>query len=319
MKRKDIIKNNEISAIYEFNLGGYPQKVMIEGKSRDLPVVLALHGGPGTPIPFSAGCRGMFPAFTDKFLMVCWDQLGCGINNRDIDDTFSIDSFVGMTADLIRELKKLFPGNKIYLFATSWGSILSAGLLERHPELVDGAVVVGQIIRNVFFNEEVLEGLSRSKVPQHKLAAIRNADGEHFTPGDLQLVSSCLRKYTDAYQNKSGRQPAMGKMILGLLTGPDYSLRDFKAVMVNGYRKNNSLWKEICKLDLSATLRAVQVPYLILQGDTDLVTPTKYVQELFAAADNACLQCRVVANTGHLPGEAMMEELYQALLELTSR
>lgn len=73
MKRKDIIKNNEISAIYEFNLGGYPQKVMIEGKSRDLPVVLALHGGPGTPIPFSAGCRGMFPAFTDKFLMVCWD------------------------------------------------------------------------------------------------------------------------------------------------------------------------------------------------------------------------------------------------------
>jgi len=181
MKRKDVIKNNEISAIYEFNLGGYPQKVMIEGKSRKLPVVLFLHGGPGTPIPLSAGSRGMFPAFTDKFLMVCWDQLGCGINNREIDDSFSVDSFVQMTADLIRELRKLFQDNKIFLFATSWGSILSARLLEQYPEIVDGAVVVGQIVKKVFFNEEVMEGLSRAKVPQKKLAAIRSADGEHVT------------------------------------------------------------------------------------------------------------------------------------------
>ncbi len=318
MKRKDVIKNNEISAIYEFNLGGYPQKVMIEGKSRKLPVVLFLHGGPGTPIPLSAGSRGMFPAFTDKFLMVCWDQLGCGINNREIDDSFSVDSFVQMTADLIRELRKLFQDNKIFLFATSWGSILSARLLEQYPEIVDGAVVVGQIVKKVFFNEEVMEGLSRAKVPQKKLAAIRSADGEHVTPKDLRLVSSCLRKYTDAYQNKNGKKPAMGNIIWGLLTGPDYTFRDFKAVMVNGYRKNNSLWGEICRLDLSGALKAVKIPYLILQGDTDLVTPTKYVKELVDTAGNPCLQYRVVAQTGHLPGEAMMEELLQSLLELTA-
>lgn len=70
MKRKERMEGNEISAVFEFVLGGYPQKVMIEGKEKSLPVVLALHGGPGTPIPFSVGCRGMFPAFTDHFLMV---------------------------------------------------------------------------------------------------------------------------------------------------------------------------------------------------------------------------------------------------------
>ena len=50
--------------ICTFSLGGYPQKVLIEGRSQELPVVITLHGGPGTPIPFSVGCRGLFPEFT---------------------------------------------------------------------------------------------------------------------------------------------------------------------------------------------------------------------------------------------------------------
>ena len=75
------------------------------------------------------------------------------------------------------------------------------------PELVDGAVVIGQIVKKIFFNEEVMEGLSRAGVPESKLAVIRSADAEHFSPKDLQLIASCLRKYTDAYQNRNGRQP----------------------------------------------------------------------------------------------------------------
>lgn len=65
-----------------------------------------MHGGPGTPIPMSVGCRGLFPEFTDNFIVVYWDQLGCGINNYVIDDAFSIDSFVQMTEDLVEHIKK---------------------------------------------------------------------------------------------------------------------------------------------------------------------------------------------------------------------
>ena len=79
-QRKQIIAGNEVSTLYTLNLGGYNQKVLVEGKSKTLPVVICLHGGPGTPIPFSVGCRGLFPEFTDQFIMVYWDQLGCGAN-----------------------------------------------------------------------------------------------------------------------------------------------------------------------------------------------------------------------------------------------
>ena len=41
-KRKEIIANNEISEIYTLNLGGYNQKVLFEGKKKELPIVIFL-------------------------------------------------------------------------------------------------------------------------------------------------------------------------------------------------------------------------------------------------------------------------------------
>ena len=162
-KRKEIIQQNEISELYTFQLGAYKQKVLIEGKKTDLPVVISLHGGPGMPIPFSVRCRGLFPEFTDKFIMVYWDQYGCGINNAQIDDSFSIDMFVGMTADLVKEVKQLFPDNKLYIFSTSWGSILSAKLLNKSDHFVDRVIAWGQIIKNLFYNQEVYDELTKNK------------------------------------------------------------------------------------------------------------------------------------------------------------
>lgn len=117
--RKNYIKSCEVSEVAEVELGGYKQKIAIEGKSKSLPVVINLHGGPGSPIPFSVGCRGLFPDWTDKVIMVYWDQLGCGINNYKIDNGFKIENFVGMTVDLIKLIKSRFPGNKLFLFGMS--------------------------------------------------------------------------------------------------------------------------------------------------------------------------------------------------------
>ena len=311
-KRKEVIANNEISEIYTLNLGGYNQKILVEGKKKELPIVIFLHGGPGTPIPFSVGCRGLFPQFTDKFIMVYWDQLGCGINNYVIDEQFTIEKFVDMTEDLICEIKKMFPENHIYIFATSWGSVLSAKVLERVTDIVKGVVVCGQIIKEVFFNEEVYEELHKSKLSEKKLSAIRNANVDNITSKELQLVSSSIKKYTNGYENKSGEATAMGAVIFGLLTSPDYKFKDFKAIMMNGYLNNVSLWKELLKLDLSSTLKNIKTPYTIIQGDTDIVASTKTVQVI--TKDSTYLKCKVVNNSGHYPNKAVMDTVYEELI-----
>jgi len=315
-QRKKVIDKNEISQIYNFDLGGYIQKVLIEGKSRENPVVITLHGGPGTPIPFSVGCRGMFPLFTDNFIMVYWDQLGCGINNYKIDDDFKIKTFVEMTCDLISEVRKIFPDNKIYLFGTSWGSVLSALVSEIKQNEISGVVACGQIIKDVFFNNEVTEALEKSNIPKKKLDIIKNTNSENASSKELQLTSSCLRKYTDAYNNKNGRKSPMFSVIKGLLTSPDYKFKDFKAIMVNGYMGNNSLLNELLKIDLTDTLAGVKIPYIIIQGDTDIVASTKRVKELVEKSSNSNLKLYEVKNTGHLPGADMMEKIFDELSEI---
>lgn len=77
--------------------------------------------------------------------------------------------------------------------------------------------------------------------------------------------------------------------------------------------KNTSLWKEILQIDLTEQLRSVKIPYMILQGDTDIVASTKIVKELVAGSNNANLDCRIVADTGHMPGVEMMDTLLAVL------
>lgn len=124
-----------ISRVETVVLGGYRQKIFLEGRRRDHPILIALHGDPGLPVPFCVGRRGLFPEITARYVLVCWVQYGCGINNTVIDDGFTIADFTAMTVDLIRYLKQNFPDNKVFLFGMSWGSILSAQAVVAVPEL----------------------------------------------------------------------------------------------------------------------------------------------------------------------------------------
>ena len=124
----------------------------------------------------------------------------------------------------------------------------------------------------MFICDEVRDTLEQTSIPVKKLERIKNVTVDNYNGKDLQLISN-------AYQNRIGKKVPMGTIIKGLLTSPDYKMKDFKAIMVNGYMKNTSLWKEILQIDLTEQLRSVKIPYMILQGDTDIVASTKIVKE----------------------------------------
>ncbi|MDF2908810.1 MAG: hypothetical protein K0R34_4131 [Herbinix sp.] len=307
-KRKAVIETNEISELKAYSLGGYEQKVLIEGKYRTKPIVIFLHGGPGSPIPFCEGCRGMFPELTDRFIMVYWDQLGCGINNHIIDDSFSVDSYVGMTVELIKEIKNEFPDNTISLFGVSWGSILAAKAALQVPQLLYRVMIYGQVLKQLTFNEEVYQTLESSNMPaklRKQLQSIRNS--EHHSLKELKVTMSWIQKYTEGYLAKAGGKLPLGSIIMGILTSPDYSLKDFKAIVINGYRKNNSLLTELMNIDLSDVLHNMPVPYLILQGDTDIVTSTRMISTFVEILKNDNIAFRRVQNSGHLPSKHGMD------------
>ena len=254
-KRRETIKSNEICELRTYRLSGYDQKVLLEGRHRTAPLLVFLHGGPGSPVPFSAGCRGMFPEITGRFIVVYWDQLGCGINDRIIDDSFSIGSYVNMTIELIKMLKADFPEQPINLFGISWGSVLAAKAALQVPELIHRVVTYGQVLKKLFFNDEVfgaLEGLAIPQRVRQQLCGLRAQ--KEYSPDNVKSMAAWIRKYTEGYQAKAGGKTPLGKILFGLLTSPDYSFKDFKAITVNGTMKNNSLIKELIAVDLNDTL-----------------------------------------------------------------
>ncbi|MDE7113334.1 MAG: alpha/beta hydrolase [Acetatifactor sp.] len=313
-RRKQIIKENEVSGIGKFMLGGFPQMVAIDGKKKRNPVVIFLHGGPGSPFPFSVGCRGLFPEITESVTMVYWDQLGCGINNYPISDHFSIHHFTDMTRNLITEIKCLFPENQIILFGVSWGSILALKTITSFPVPVDRCVTYGQILCDITFNEEVYQALEASSMParqREKLALIRQQDSHSIQDG--KTIMRWLQKYTEAYQCKSGAKTPIGSVLGGMLTSPDYYLSDFMALFINGYARNTSLLEELFTIDLREDFDKVSIPYTILQGSTDIVASTAKIKDFTAQQQNPHITCKIIENCGHIPDARGMEIICQEL------
>lgn len=311
-QRKAVIARNEVSEVKTYQLGGHSQKVLIEGLKRTNPIILALHGGPGMPIPFGVGCRGLFPELTEKFILVSWDQLGCGINNCSLSEELTIDHFVEMVGELIQQLKREYPQNKLLLFGTSWGSILAAKTATHYPNLIDQVITYGQVSKQLFFNQEVYAAFEQSKLPSNKLRKLQEIRKKDVRQkSDALKLSQWVKKYTTGYSSIDEDKSEMKGMVSGLFGSPDYQMRDFLALFVNGYTKNKNLWQELLQIDLTTTLNEITIPYTIIQGDCDIITSTKTISEIVATSKNPQLNLKVISGNGHIPNAQGMEETFK--------
>ncbi len=123
-KTKGIDKKNSIAELFSLQLGDYAQWVLLRGEDKNRPVLLFLHGGPGTAnIGVAAETQGLLEK---HFVVVNWDQLGSGLSfypNIPKKD-MTVSKMVEYTYILIKYLLRKFNREKIYLVGHSWGSIL---------------------------------------------------------------------------------------------------------------------------------------------------------------------------------------------------
>ena len=68
--------------------------------------------------------------------------------------------------------------------------------------------------------------------------------------------------------------------------------------------------------DLTPLLSEVKVRYVMLQGDTDVITSTKNVLEAVEKCNNEKVSVKVIKNAGHLPSAAAMNECFNTFLQI---
>ena len=130
-------------------IGGIKQGMFIRGEDPQNPVILYVHGGPGTPMLQFIDYLGKTEKTDrlEKYFTVCyWDQRGSGMTYTKATDvsTMTVEQMVEDTREVSEYLISRFGQEKIYLMGHSWGSYLSVRTLEKYPELYHAYVGVGQ-------------------------------------------------------------------------------------------------------------------------------------------------------------------------------
>jgi proline iminopeptidase len=98
------------------------------------PVVLVLHGGPGNDYRYLLSLQ----ALSDQYRVVFYDQRGTGLSPRVDPSELTLEN---MLADVDRMVQRFGKGRPVHIVGHSWGAMLAAAYLGRHPERVQGAVL----------------------------------------------------------------------------------------------------------------------------------------------------------------------------------
>jgi pimeloyl-ACP methyl ester carboxylesterase len=145
-----IVIPGSISEKVWLEVGGIKQGMFIRGEDPTNPVILYVHGGPGTPmLQFISYLEKREESeLLEKYFTVCyWDQRGAGMTYSKSTDpsTMTLEQMVEDTREVTQYLKSRFGQDKIYLLGHSWGSYLGGKTIEKYPENYLAYIGIGQV------------------------------------------------------------------------------------------------------------------------------------------------------------------------------
>lgn len=127
-------------------IGGIEQYIRVRGRSRANPVLLVLHGGPGSTLGATA-CRWQ-GALEAAFTVVHWDQRGSG-NTYYRDPAApppTVERLLSDLDELVDALRARYGRDRLFLLGHSWGSLLGGLYALRRPEKLPAWLPVSQMV-----------------------------------------------------------------------------------------------------------------------------------------------------------------------------
>jgi len=161
------------------NAGNILQWVKIDGDNDQNPVLLFLHGGPGSSV------MGYANRFTNElqkhFIVVQWDQRETGKTKslNSSQEPLTVSLFERDGVDVINYLRSKFHQDKIYLVGHSWGGFFALIMASKPPDLLAAFFAAAPMIHQVESEKMALDkmkalaGQDNNKNAQAELAEIK--------------------------------------------------------------------------------------------------------------------------------------------------
>ncbi|MCW2642839.1 MAG: hypothetical protein JWP76_5145 [Dactylosporangium sp.] len=296
------------------SIGGVDQWIGIRGEDRDNPVILVVHGGPGSPYSIFTP---LLRSWEKHFTVVHWDRRGAGKtlgrNGKAGCGELTFDRMVAdgieVTEFLCRHLRK----DKVILLAGSMGTLIGVPLVQRRPDLFSAYVGTDQYV-NMAHNES--QGY---RMTLDRLRAAGNAKGvaalEKIGADPSRWdVPAWGAKMNWTMKTDPVKPNAVTKLLFPLaLTSPIHSLRDVVHYGTGFSYSQRKMFDEFMAYDARRYGTRFNVPFFIFQGETDVLTLTTLAQEYFAEVEAPTKALAVINNASHF---AAFTEPDQFLTEL---
>jgi proline iminopeptidase len=287
------------------NIGGIDQWIEVRGESTKNPILLFIHGGPGSSfMPVARAFQGPWEKY---FTVVQWDQRGAGktysSNSKDVQQsTITMDQMNADTLEVVNYLRKRFSQDKIFVLGHSWGSILGLRLAHDHPELLYAYLGVGQAT-NGRANEEALyqESMAEAQRTQNKQAIEElTSIAPYPSPGVTFKQIRIMREWSGELIGPKGVDDAwMGPKAIFL--APEYSLVNDADWFRGQLFSVNALLPALAKMDFAEYGYGYRGPIFFLEGRHDPYTPSSVAQKFFDKVNDPQKEFVWFENSGHFP------------------
>jgi len=276
-------------------IGGMEQWVTLTGADRDNPVILFLHGGPGSTM--SQYKEIMFKRLREDFILVNWDQRGAGRTYGHnlpegageeywIENPLTVDQMAADGIELVEYLLEYLNKDKVVLFGSSWGSILGVSMVTSQPDLFQAYIGHAQFVQfsdNISFayekvyklakeenNQDRIEILESLGVPPYQsaknygqlLRVVKAYEGELSTPAPATWFE--LKQDYDNSQDSRYR-----------FEGDDYSFIHFVGHHQLG------IPSMVSAIDFEQSALEFSIPVFLIQGAHDILTASEINRPYF--------------------------------------
>jgi pimeloyl-ACP methyl ester carboxylesterase len=295
-------------------IGGIEQWISIRGEDRHNPVLLLLHGGPGS-------CYSIFTPhlrpWEKHFTLVQWDQRGAGRTFTRMGSRGSGEiSMKQLTSDAIEVaeyLRARLRQDRIFLLASSIGSTFGLHAVRIRPDLFYAYIGTDQNVGMVRGREQshrqLLDRLRAHGMVEGARTVERvGADPTHWTSRDYTAVAQWTMK---------SDPPSFGRTMKLLKDAvwyaPGWTLRDIRAFVKGMHFSLEQLLPEIVRYDAWASGTRFNLPIFVFQGENDLLTLTAEAQAYFGDLEAPAKRLELIGDAGHfamfLQPELFLEKL----------
>jgi pimeloyl-ACP methyl ester carboxylesterase len=290
-------------------LGGIEQWVTIRGDDRSNPILLHVHGGPG--IAFSA-FTAEFAPYEASFTVVQWDQRGAGCtfgrSERETPD-LTLERITDDGIELAAYLQQRLPGASIVVLGHSFGSIVATQMVERAPERFGAYVGTGQFA-----------SFARTVDAQIAFMRERVAPGDAASIGQLDelraLNAPPLQKFGAVSRLLPTRAPASHVAFMQSLQSRAAEVMtptELERWQAGRGASGPALIPQVAAVDLFATINRLEVPFVVIQGRDDPITPAPLASAFFEHVEAPAKELVIIEGAGHFAHLTHTKEFLAAL------